>query len=461
MSRQAKLEISGFCWRAVSEAVWARFDHDLTLARFDRFLRSPRFAFAVPALLLLAVTIGSGLLPTTRSLLLSPPYSRPEQLASVSSTWSFAPGRAGVPSDWADLWAEAHTIQAVAQYSWTEAVASIGAGPSRPALVGQVSPNFFQVLGVNGVAGRVFRPGDDQSCLNCVLLSYQMAERMFGGADQAVGRSVFINGANMTVTGVLPPKFWFLSHAETVWSVMPHENPVLFVTIGNTIQQITPRRIPKIVGMIVRLNTGVTTSAVAAELRRLAQPSSKRPLPELEVLPIRAKIRQTIYPFFVLVGAAFLLATTAALFRLRHKAASSSWRWWAFFSGRVILFIGAVSVASIEATSFLLRFMPGDPFAWLVSTWVCLILAVAAVLWCTADQTHRCRVCLFRLANPLTVGNPQRVFLDRGATELVCSEGHGLLHISARTSWDDTEQWNLFDSSWRSLFGGDVGVRDK
>jgi len=105
--------------------------------------------------------------------------------------------------------------------------------------------------------------------------------------------------------------------------------------------------------------------------------------------------------------------------------------------------------------------MPGDPFAWLVSTWVCLILAVAAVLWCTADQTHRCRVCLFRLANPLTVGNPQRVFLDRGATELVCSEGHGLLHISARTSWDDTEQWNLFDSSWRSLFGGDEGVRDK
>jgi hypothetical protein len=456
VSLQSKLEISANCWAAFPEALWIRFDRERTLSRLERLLRSPGFALAVAAFLLVLVIVGSGFLPITRSLLGAPPYWHPEELANVSSTWLFAPGRAGVPSNWAELWAQAQSIQSVAQYSWTEAVASVGAGPSHPALLGQVSPNFFQVLGVGTAAGRTFQPSDDTSCLNCVLLSYPLAKRIFGNPFSAVGRSVFINGASMTVVGVLPARFWFLSHAETVWSVMPRENPPILVKIGAITQQLTPSRIPKIVGMMVRTKPGSSINGVTAELRTLAQGTSPRRLAQLELLPIRSKIRQTVYPFVALVVAALLLAAVLASFRLRGRIpATQPWRWWCFFYGRVVLLLAVAALGTIEGTALLLRFMPGDPFAWLVSTWVCLILVIAAVLWCTGDQSYRCRVCLFRLAHPLTVGNPQRVLLDRGATELVCSEGHGLLHISAPTSWDETEQWNRFDSSWKTLFGSD------
>jgi hypothetical protein len=78
---------------------------------------------------------------------------------------------------------------------------------------------------------------------------------------------------------------------------------------------------------------------------------------------------------------------------------------------------------------------------------------MAAVSWCLNDQTRRCRVCLKRLGNEASVGAASYLLLDWWGTELVCSDGHGLLHVpEMQSSWLEVEQWVNLDESWKPLF---------
>ena len=62
-------------------------------------------------------------------------------------------------------------------------------------------------------------------------------------------------------------------------------------------------------------------------------------------------------------------------------------------------------------------------------------------------------VCLRLLTNPARVGQPSRNFLAWNGTELMCSRGHGLLHVpEIATSWFSTQRWLYLDPSWNGLF---------
>ncbi|HKO19541.1 MAG TPA: hypothetical protein VJU82_11710, partial [Acidobacteriaceae bacterium] len=73
--------------------------------------------------------------------------------------------------------------------------------------------------------------------------------------------------------------------------------------------------------------------------------------------------------------------------------------------------------------------------------------------WVLRDQRRRCPVCLHVLTNPVSVGHPSRNFLAWHGTELMCSKGHGLLHVpEMATSWFSTQRWLCLDPSWKALF---------
>ncbi|MEO8025210.1 MAG: ABC transporter permease, partial [Bryobacteraceae bacterium] len=59
-----------------------------------------------------------------------------------------------------------------------------------------VSGNYFQVLGVNAVLGRVFTPDDDRKPGGhpLAILSYTMWQKRFGGDQGVIGRSAKFNG---------------------------------------------------------------------------------------------------------------------------------------------------------------------------------------------------------------------------------------------------------------------------
>jgi hypothetical protein len=51
------------------------------------------------------------------------------------------------------------------------------------------------------------------------------------------------------------------------------------------------------------------------------------------------------------------------------------------------------------------------------------------------------------------VGCPGCLLLDWAGTELVCVEGHGMLHVPEMVScWHEPEQWTSLDDSWQGLF---------
>jgi predicted permease len=72
-----------------------------------------------------------------------------------------------------------------------------------------VSGNYFSVIGVSALLGRVFEPADNLlNARPAAVISYPYWRRRFHGDPSAIGRSVDLNGTPFTIVGVTPPKFF-------------------------------------------------------------------------------------------------------------------------------------------------------------------------------------------------------------------------------------------------------------
>jgi hypothetical protein len=72
-----------------------------------------------------------------------------------------------------------------------------------------VSENYFSVLGVDAIRGRVFLPrdGHDLDAHPGVLISQNYWQRRFGGDPKVLGKTFKLNGAGFAVIGVTPHDF--------------------------------------------------------------------------------------------------------------------------------------------------------------------------------------------------------------------------------------------------------------
>ena len=75
------------------------------------------------------------------------------------------------------------------------------AGDGAPELVlgRRVTANFFSVLGVQPVLGRVFTAADDTSGARVVVISHALWQRRYGGDPGIVGRTISMSGQNATI----------------------------------------------------------------------------------------------------------------------------------------------------------------------------------------------------------------------------------------------------------------------
>jgi predicted permease len=71
-----------------------------------------------------------------------------------------------------------------------------------------VSDNFFTALGVQPVVGRVFTPNENSADAALgVVITFDQWGKHFAHDPKAVGRSLTLNGHNLTISGVLPRGF--------------------------------------------------------------------------------------------------------------------------------------------------------------------------------------------------------------------------------------------------------------
>ena len=85
------------------------------------------------------------------------------------------------------------------------------AGWSEPQLAQAklVSGNYFDVLGVRAVLGRVIAPLDDApSAVPVAVVSFRYWKDKFGGDPSAISSTIYLGGVSFTIIGVAPPEFY-------------------------------------------------------------------------------------------------------------------------------------------------------------------------------------------------------------------------------------------------------------
>jgi predicted permease len=192
-------------------------------------------------------------------------------------------------------------------------------GQADMASVEYVSGGFFSGLGVPPAAGRLTIPDDDRvGASPAAVVSYELAERRFGGIAKAPGQSILIDNAPFTVTGVAPPGFFGVDPSRAPDLYIPmHANPLLTPMVYENPNEYW-------IEIMGRLRPGVSQAQAQAVLApqfhqwvaNTAKTAAERAqLPELVVTPgkgglsrLRRKYSKPLYVLLTLVGLILTIA---------------------------------------------------------------------------------------------------------------------------------------------------------
>jgi hypothetical protein len=430
-----RLQLCRFCLGSFADAAWHLrnvFDREEALCAIRNRMRSPGFCLSALASLILAMGALSGFFPATRAILMPLAYANADRVATVSQSGVSLSSRAGIPVEWVGWWqAKSKLLDGAATYRWRQDTASDESGRHFEIVNARVSDNFFALLGVRAGAGRLFRRGDASACVNCVLVSDEFARRHSG--------ELRIGGRSVRVIGILDPGFWFLSRRIAVWSLA---QPSDFAPSSRT-------------GVVIRLGPDVTPAAAEHEMERILADADLSPWVSLVDVSL---VHERVHSVFGSFALGVLLAAVMAIAGLRPAwppFERQSFARGIFFSVKTSLLLAAVLLAGLEFTRASSITMIGgtDLATEPLTTWLYLIASMGALTWSIFDQRRRCRVCLRRLGLAMHVGCPGCLLLNWAGTELVCIEGHGMLHVPEMvSSWQEAERWTALDESWLDLF---------
>jgi predicted permease len=194
-----------------------------------QILKNPGFAAVV--VLILALGIGANtaifqLLDAVR--LRSLPIHNPQELAEVR----IVGGNGGMglnPSRYGGLtrpvWQEIRESQRAFSgvFAWTAAEFRVGKGSELRRANGiRVSGDFFRVLGVRPLQGRLLLPEDEMACPpSRAVVSYSYWQSQLGGRDLTSDIRLAVDGDSMEVIGVTPPEFFGLAVGERFDIALP------------------------------------------------------------------------------------------------------------------------------------------------------------------------------------------------------------------------------------------------
>ncbi len=213
-------------------------------------------SLTVISILTVALGVGAGtsLFSVVKAVLLNPlPYPQPDRLAWISE-WSDGFPRAVAYPNYQDWNAQNRTFSAMAAFG----IDDVNTGGDLPqhTAVAEITPGFFDTLGVQPAMGRTFLPDEQIAGAPLrVILGYGLWQRAFGGDRNIIGRALQISGFPVTVIGVMPRGFSYPPKTE-IW--------LSAVAIGNA----TPSRTAHNFMAIGRLRPGVSFAQAQSDLAR-------------------------------------------------------------------------------------------------------------------------------------------------------------------------------------------------
>jgi predicted permease len=126
----------------------------------------------------------------------------------------------------------------------------------------EISPNFFDIIGVRPLIGAFTDPDfAQQATMRPVIVTYDVWQTRFGGADDIVGRTVAIDpngGFGLRIVGVMPRGFVFPSTDADISFLTPY--------ISNPKTRTDPTNRP-LMTVIARMPSGMSPDVLANRLR--------------------------------------------------------------------------------------------------------------------------------------------------------------------------------------------------
>jgi putative ABC transport system permease protein len=237
--------------------------HNLKFAL--RLLRkSPGFAFIAILIMALGIGANTAIFSVVRAVLLEPlPFRDADRLVQL---WHTPPQKsfpgmtrfAVSAANFLDWQKQSHVFDQMALISGA-GYDITGAGKPEAIRAGTVSPEFFSVLGVEPLHGRVFLPEENNPGRNHeVVLSYKFWQTHYASDPNAVGRSINLDGEPHTIIGVMGPKMVKPTFAQ-VW-----------VPLALTPKEAAVRGEHHFLS-IARLKPGVTLEQAQAEMNTISQ----------------------------------------------------------------------------------------------------------------------------------------------------------------------------------------------
>lgn len=186
---------------------------------FRQMKRNPGFFAVALAALALGIGANTAIFIAVEGVLLRPlPYADPSRLVMVWEDASYLGFSRNTPAagNYVDWRAQNQVFTDMAAMRYSNAAFNGEQAPEQ-ALGRGVTPNFFDVLGVQPVVGRPFTAEEDAAKRKVVVLSYALWQRRFGGHPSVVGRSILMDGEATTVVGIMPSGFFFPDHQTDYW----------------------------------------------------------------------------------------------------------------------------------------------------------------------------------------------------------------------------------------------------
>jgi predicted permease len=220
-------------------------------------------AFSVVVILTLALGIGANtaIFSVVEGVLLKPlPHREGDRLVYLRQSMD-GPGGDNIAfsvPEVLDLRAGAPSLGGIAEYSpWS--LTFRNGDDARRIDVGLVTGNYFDVMGLSPVLGRITQPADDGgSAAPVAVLMNDFWMRQFGGDHGVIGRKLILDGIPVTVIGVLQPTPFFPAHVDALlnMSISPHH-------VG---AQMVHGRTHRMTEVVARLAPGATVEQARAEV---------------------------------------------------------------------------------------------------------------------------------------------------------------------------------------------------
>jgi putative ABC transport system permease protein len=244
---------------------------------------------------------------------------------------------------------EARTVESMAAFGsqhWP-ALARIGS-EMVPLTTRGISTTFLPTLGARPALGRNFEPRDAQATAPpALILSHRLWQTRFGGQPSIVGQTLFVDGSDHVIVGVMPAGFAYPDDPDAFVSVER--------VLGEAFQDmpVDQQRNVGVLEVLVQRNASASNDDVRAELTSIVQglqqqhaPSAAAGAVTASVTPLAdmivGRLGQRLWIALGMSAAVFLLAcanvAAARAAQLRERAAELTAR----------LFLGATRTGLIR-----------------------------------------------------------------------------------------------------------------